>query len=81
MVAVLTSFILAAPFSAGAHTDEYFDSINAPNGGQMRMAGPYHLELVAKNNEILVYVMDHADNKLSVSRGSGKAAILTICRI
>ena len=77
MAAVLTSFILATPFSAGAHTDEYLDSINAPNGGQMRMAGPYHLELVAKDKEIMLYVMDHADNKLSVSGGSGKATIQT----
>jgi hypothetical protein len=77
MAAVLSSFILATPFFASAHTDEYLDSINAPNGGQMRMAGPYHLELVTKNNEILVYVMDQADNKLSVSGGSGKATIQT----
>ncbi|WP_175463282.1 hypothetical protein [Nitrosospira multiformis] len=41
------------------------------------MAGPYHLELVAKDKEIVLYVMDHADNKLSVSGGSGKATIQT----
>lgn len=41
------------------------------------MAGPYHLELVATDNEIAVYVMDHADSELSVSGGSGKATIQT----
>jgi hypothetical protein len=43
----------------------------------MRMSGPYHLELVAKDKELVVYVMDHADSKLSVNGGAGKATIQT----
>jgi hypothetical protein len=41
------------------------------------MSGPYHLELVAKDKELVVYVMDHADSKLSVNGGAGKATIQT----
>lgn len=67
--------LLSMSFFASAHTEEFFDSRESPHGGQMRMTGPYHLELVAKDNEIVVYVMDHADKELSVNGGSGKATI------
>ena len=75
MATVLISAALAVSLPAGAHTEEYFDSINAPHGGQMRMAGPYHLELVAKEKEIVLYVMDHADQKISTEGGIAKATI------
>ena len=74
MATVLISATLAVSLPAGAHTEEYFDSIDAPHGGQMRMAGPYHLELVAKEKEIVLYVTDHSDRKISTARGVGKAA-------
>jgi hypothetical protein len=69
--------LIGAPLSATAHTEEYFDSVESPHGGQMRMSGPYHLELVAKDKEIVLYVMDHANSKLSAEGGSGKATIQT----
>jgi hypothetical protein len=62
---------------ASAHTDEYFDSIETPHGGQMRMAGPYHLELVVGHNELTVYVTDHGGNSIHSSGGSAKAIITT----
>lgn len=71
MGAVLTG----ASLLAAAHTEEYFDSVESPHGGQMRMSGPYHLELVAKDKEIVLYVMDHANSKLNTEGGSGKATI------
>jgi hypothetical protein len=74
MAAVLISATLAVSSPAGAHTEEYFDSIDAPHGGQMRMAGPYHLELVATEKEIVLYVTDHSDRKIGTDRGVGKAA-------
>lgn len=60
---------------AAAHTEEYFDSKESAHGGQTRMVGPYHLELVAKDKEIVLYVMDHADQDLSTEGGVGKATI------
>lgn len=74
MAAVFISATLAVSSLAGAHTEAYFDSITAPHGGQMRMAGPYHLELVTQENEIVLHVTDHADRKISTSGGVGKAA-------
>jgi hypothetical protein len=75
LATVFITVTLAVSLPAAAHTEEYFDSIAAPNGGQMRMAGPYHLELVTKDKEILLYVADHSDKKIGTEGGVGKASI------
>nr|WP_315484249.1 hypothetical protein [uncultured Undibacterium sp.] len=70
----------ASVSSAFAHDDKYFDSIKSPNGGQTRMAGVYHFELVlvqdsktAKENPVTVYVTDHANKGIAT-----KAATATL---
>ena len=73
--AILFGSALAISLPAAAHTEEYFDSVESPHGGQTRMSGAYHLELVATNNEIVLYVMDHADNAVSTEGGLGKATV------
>lgn len=75
MPGALFGVILALSSPAGAHTDEYFESVEAPHGGQLRMTGPYHMELVAKGGDLTVYVTDHADNAISVDGGLAKANI------
>jgi hypothetical protein len=72
-----------ASINAMAHTDEYLDTQQAPNGGQLRMAGVYHFELVvakdskeAKNNPVIVYVTDHAGAKVSTVGANGTVTIL-----
>jgi hypothetical protein len=75
LATVVIAAALAVSLPAAAHTEEYFDSVAAPHGGQMRMAGPYHLELVTKDKEILLYVADHGDNKINTGGGVGKASI------
>lgn len=72
---LVVSALLASALPAGAHTDEYFESVKAPHGGQLRMTGPYHMELVAKGGNLTVYVTDHADNPISVDGGLAKANI------
>ena len=83
-------FLFAAASALGlasptllAHTDEVLDTQKAPNGGQLRMAGAYHYELVvakdskeAKDNVVVVYVTDHAGTKVPTSGASGTATIL-----
>jgi hypothetical protein len=66
---------LTLSLPVGAHTDEYFESVEAPHGGQLRMTGPFHIELVAKDGDLTVYVTDHADNAISVDGGLAKANI------
>lgn len=75
----IAAFALLAGFVsfASAHTDEYLDSLPAPNGGQIRMAGSYHLELVVTPNELTVYVTDHAGKKLD-TKGVVAAATVTV---
>src|SRR5690349_14832468 len=63
--------------SAWAHTDEYFEAVQAPHGGQLRMTGPFHMELVAQDGQLTVYVTDHADNKIGVEGGLAKATVET----
>jgi len=80
------STALAMMFCAGqvwAHSDEALDSQKSQNGGQVRMAGAYHLELVmskdsktAKENPVAVYVTDHAGNKVPSSGISANMTLL-----
>jgi hypothetical protein len=72
----------AAP--ALAHDDAYLDTQKSANGGQLRMAGVYHFELVmakdskeAKENPIVVYVTDHAGAKIPSTGMTATATILT----
>lgn len=77
----LKSSLLAASliFSQGAfaHSDEYLDTQTAPHGGQLRMAGMQHYELVVKPNEITVYLTDHAGAKLDSKGADGTATVLS----
>jgi hypothetical protein len=80
---LLASLTLLTGTTAQAHSDDYLDTQKAPNGGQLRMAGAYHYELVvakesreAKDNPVLVYVTDHAGAKVSTAGAGGTATIL-----
>lgn len=82
----LTAIALALAASAStvhAHDDAYLDTQKAPHGGQLRMAGLYHLELVLDKSSpaiadksVLVYVTDHAGQKISTANATGSATIL-----
>jgi hypothetical protein len=58
-----------------AHTDASLDALPSPHGGQVRAAGPYHLELVAKEGTLVVHVTDHAWQAMKTDGGEGKATI------
>lgn len=75
MATALLGAALALSLPAWAHTDDYLDTLAAPHGGQLRMAGPYHLELVAKDKELVLYVTDHGDNPIATGGGVGKATL------
>ena len=71
--------VLAAPLMmfqpVWAHTDESLDAMPSPHGGQVRAAGPYHLELVAKGGELVLHVTDHAGQEIHADGGEGKANV------
>ena len=79
MKASIIAAALAAPLMllqpVWAHTDESLDAIPSPHGGQVRAAGPYHLELVAKDGELVLHVTDHAWQEIHTDGGEGKATI------
>lgn len=78
-----TAFLLTGN-AALAHDDHSLDKMKAPNQGQLRSAGPFHLELlIEKNNTepkespVTVFMTDHADKKVSSAGVSGVASILS----
>jgi hypothetical protein len=79
MSAWMNAAVLAATLiifqPAWAHTDEQLDTMPSPHGGQVRAAGPYHLELVAKDGELVLHVTDHIGQEINTDGGEGKANI------
>lgn len=75
---------LGLGFAGGvhAHSDEYLETVKAPNGGQLRMAGAYHYELVIKpasggTTDVLVYVTGHDDAPVDVKGTTGTVTVLS----
>jgi hypothetical protein len=80
-IAAASSMMLASS-TVLAHTDEYLDTLKAPNGGQLRMSGIYHFELVvakdsteARENPVVVYVTDHGVVKIPTVGAGGTATL------
>lgn len=71
----LLAAALAGSVPAWAHTDEYLDTVRAPHGGSLRMAGPYHLELIIQPGELTVYITDHAGMEQGTQGTEGKATV------
>lgn len=47
-----------------------------PNGGQVRDAGKYHLELVVRDTALTVYVTGSKDAKVATKGAAGSATVL-----
>ena len=60
---------------AGAHSAKHSGPVKPLHGGQSLAAGPYHLELVAKDGELLLYVTDHSDRAIATDGAKAKATI------
>ena len=68
---------LGLTLDAGAHDDATLDATPSPHGGQVRMAGPYHFELLVDDNRLTVYVTDHAMQPIPTDGVSGNAIVLS----
>ena len=69
--------------SAWAHDDAAIAKLQAPHGGQMRVAGPYHFELVlardgdpAAERQLVLHVTDHDGRKIDTRSATGSATLL-----
>lgn len=83
LLAASSSAFMLASQPLLAHSDEYLDTQKGANGGQLRMAGPYHFELVvasdnreARDSAVVVHVTDHAGAKIATAGATGTATIL-----
>jgi len=74
-LAALLAVSLSLPVLA--HDDATLDAMATPHGGQMRMAGPYHYELVTAPGELRVYLTDHGDQPVPSKGVSGNAVVLS----
>lgn len=66
---------LLGSVQVGAHSAKHAEPVKSLHGGQSLAAGPYHLELVAKDGELLLYVSDHSDKPISTEGAKAKATI------
>ena len=73
-LARLAIVVLAPVIAATGYADERGVG---PNGGQVKDAGKYHVELVVKENALTVYVSGAKDAKVSTKGASGSATVLS----
>lgn len=65
--------VALAPRAALAHISA---GGRGPHGGQVQDIGPYHGELLAKDGEITLFLLDHNDRPVSARDASGTAIVL-----
>ena len=82
MSLVLVSAVAAT--SVFAHSDEYLETVGGKHGGQLRMAGPWHFELVldkqadgSKAVPVPVYLTDHGDQPIATQGAESKVTIIS----
>ena len=61
--------------TAEAHKAKPDQAVKALHGGQARAAGPFHLELVATDGDLMLYVTDHSDKAIPTEGAKAKATI------
>lgn len=80
ILAHATLVLCAVSAPAFAHDDATLATMKSPNGGQLKVAGPWHLELVQKatggDNVLVVYVTDHDGKGVATKGFTGTATIL-----
>lgn len=79
---VLAAATLGSP--AWAHDEATLDAMPSAHGGQLRVAGIYHFELVVapaavagQGVPVQVYVTDHLGQKISTAQASGSVNFLS----
>jgi hypothetical protein len=78
MLTVFAALAFVLPGTADAQNKHsHTHAEKGPHGGRLADAGDYHVELVAKDGGIEVYVVDHSEKPLSLSGFKG-LAILSI---
>lgn len=76
--------LMCLPLMAQAHSDDYLDSRASTHGGQERMAGVWHLELVVdrqgaqrRERALVVHVTDHGGRPVATAGATGVATVMS----
>lgn len=72
----LSLALLLCTGTAQAHDNSYFDANPTPHGGQVRMAGAYHVEAVVESQQLVLYVTDHGDQPQATAGWQGRATVV-----
>jgi len=72
----INAVVLAAVLSACSVSASADEPAIGPNGGQVKDAGKYHLELVVKDAALAVYVASKKDAKVATKGATGSATVL-----
>ncbi len=72
-LAPLAVTVFALALVPATYADE---RARGPNGGQIKDAGKYHLELVVKENGLTVYVIGAKDAKVATKGATSSATVL-----
>jgi len=72
--ALLAIAVLALTLAPATHGDE---RSAGPNGGEVKDAGKHHVELVVKDNALMIYVTGAKDAKVATKGASGSATVLS----
>lgn len=72
---LVLGIVLICSVPVEAHKAKRDEAVKPLHGGQALTAGPYHLELVAKSGELVLYVTDHADKAIPTNGAKAKATI------
>jgi hypothetical protein len=76
MLAVFAALAFVLPATAHAQNKHsHTHSEKGPHGGRLADAGDYHVELVARDGGIEVYVVDHSEKPLPLSGFKGLAIL------
>jgi hypothetical protein len=67
----------ALPRAVTAQAEPSSQTPRPAHGGDVRLAGPFWLELVARKGALTLYVTDHAGNPVDSVGGKGKAGLHT----
>ena len=77
VAALALSFMLILNIAPSLGADQHDHAKVGANGGQVMDAGPYHLELVVKGQELTLYVLDDKNSKISVDGAKASAIVMS----
>jgi len=75
MLVLIAALSLAS--SPNFAADKHDHAKRGPNGGEVVDAGPYHVELVVKGQELAVYVQDDKQGKVAVKEAKATATVMS----